>query len=596
MVSSVVAHRESKTRIFIEMKASHRSTWQAISPAFRANAIENGERALALPWPSLPFSLYRQFVENGNRTNYETPYFERRRMLGSLVLAECVEHRGRFMAQIVEGIWTIIGEPTWVIPAHNKYGRDIPAHAFPLTGRPVLDLFSCDTAALLSLSALLLEEELAAWAGSQIIESIHHQLHERLVAPYLNDHSWWMGGTDDLLNNWTPWCTQNVLLTALTMGLETEERTRLITKAASSLDHWLDHYGEDGCCDEGASYWRAAGLCLWGSLHLLEAAIGEDVASLYKESKIRNIASYITNVHIVDELYLNFADCSPRAGILGAREYLFGKALDDPALMRRALEDFKAHPFDSGNGEYNLFYRLLRLMHGQRLLDEKLPPPSPPTPFIWYPSVGLAIYRKGGYTLAVKAGDNDDSHNHNDVGSIILYDGAKPRLIDMGVETYTKTTFNDERYTLHPMQSHYHNVANFPPYGQEAGAAYKAHVISVSDSSIDLELNEAYAKEAGVARYRRSVAIDDTQIVVSERTEARHAPLLTLMTVDHPRREASALIFEGWKILFDRPVEATIEAIAIDDERLRQAWPDTLYRTTVAFEGEVVWTVRRTND
>ncbi len=578
------------------MKASHRSTWQAISPAFKEHAMENGERALGLSWPSLPFSLYQQFVENGNRINYEKPYFERRRMLGSLVLAECIEHGGRFMAQIVEGIWAIIGEPTWVLPAHNKYGRDTPAHAFPLTGRPVLDLFSCDTAALLSLSALLLEDELAAWAGEEIIESIRHQLHERLVTPYLNDHSWWMGGTDDMLNNWTTWCTQNVLLTALTMGLEAEERTRLIAKAASSLDHWLDQYGADGCCDEGATYWRAAGLCLWGSLHLLEEALGEDVTSLYEESKIRNIASYITNVHIADELYLNFADCSPKAGILGAREYLFGKALDDRALIRRALEDFKAHPFDAGTSEYNLFYRLLSLMYGQQLLDERLPSPSPPKPFIWYPSVGLAIYRRGGFTLAVKAGDNDDSHNHNDVGSLILYDGDKPLLIDVGVETYTKTTFNDQRYTLWPMQSHFHNVVNFPPYGQEPGAAFKAQVISVGDSSIDLELNEAYAREAGVASYRRSVTIDDTQVVVSERIEERHAPLLTLMTVDQPKGEGNALIFDLWKIVFDRPVEASIEAIAIDDERLRQAWPDTLYRTTVAFEGEVVWTVRRTND
>jgi len=595
MVSPAVANKPSKDRILVEMKASNRGVWQAIAAEFKANAIRNGEEALSRPWAPLPFSLYRQFVANGNRTNYETPYFERRRMLGSLVLAECIEHRGRFVAQIVEGLWALIGEPTWVLPAHNKYGRDTPAHPFPLTSRPVLDLFSCDTAALLSLSVLLLEDELAAYAGREVIESVHHHLHERLVRPYLDDHSWWMGGTDDMLNNWTTWCTQNVLLTALTMGLETEERTRLITKAASSLDYWLDQYGEDGCCDEGASYWRAAGLCLWGSLHLLEEAIGEGVTSLYKESKIHNIASYITNVHIAGELYLNFADCSPKAGILGVREYLFGKALGDQALVRKALEDFKAHPFDSGLGEYNLFYRLLRLMYGQQLLDEPLPPAPAPNPFIWYPSVGLAIYRRGSFTLAVKAGDNNDSHNHNDVGSLILYDGEKPLLIDIGVETYTKTTFNEHRYTLYPMQSHYHNVANFPPYGQEPGEAFKAQVISVSDSSIDLELNEAYAREAGVTSYRRRVTIDDTKIVVSERIEAQHTPLLTLMTVDQPEGEGNALIFDSWKIVFDRPVEATVEAIAIDDERLRQAWPDTLYRTTVAFEHGVVWTVVRRN-
>ena len=52
-----------------------------------------------------------------------------------------------------------------------------------------------------------------------------------------------------------------------------------------------------------------------------------------------------------------------------------------------------------------------------------------------YESCGVYIARRGVWSLAVKGGSNDDSHNHNDVGSVILYRNEKPLLIDLGVET-----------------------------------------------------------------------------------------------------------------------------------------------------------------
>ena len=32
---------------------------------------------------------------------------------------------------------------------------------------------------------------------------------------------------------------------------------------------FLDTYGEDGCCNEGASYYRVAGLCLFNALEVM---------------------------------------------------------------------------------------------------------------------------------------------------------------------------------------------------------------------------------------------------------------------------------------------------------------------------------------
>lgn len=40
---------------------------------------------------------------------------------------------------------------------------------------------------------------------------------------------------------------------------------------------------------------------------------------------------------------------------------------------------------------------------------------------VYYPSVGLFLVHSATMDLAVKAGDNADSHNHNDTGSVTLY-------------------------------------------------------------------------------------------------------------------------------------------------------------------------------
>ncbi|MBQ8969943.1 MAG: heparinase II/III family protein, partial [Lachnospiraceae bacterium] len=50
---------------------------------------------------------------------------------------------------------------------------------------------------------------------------------------------------------------------------------------------------------------------------------------------------------------------------------------------------------------------------------------------------------------------------HNDVGSFTLYKEGKPFLIDLGVETYTKKTFSEDRYEIWTMQSAYHNTVSF---------------------------------------------------------------------------------------------------------------------------------------
>src|SRR5699024_10251148 len=118
-------------------------------------------------------------------------------------------------------------------------------------------------------------------------------------------------------------------------------------------------------CNEGAQYYRHAGLTLWGALHILSAAAPDAFGPVFAQPKIKNIAEYILNVHADGPYYLNFGDCSPLAGRCGAREYLFARAVGSPALADLAAADFAADPdpdhltAQDPSSRINLWYRLL---------------------------------------------------------------------------------------------------------------------------------------------------------------------------------------------------------------------------------------------
>ena len=214
----------------------------SIPESMLSDIIRNAEREAEEEFPSLPLSLYREYSISGNRTDYENLYFQKRKMLSDLVVAEMVEGKSRFMGKIEEGIWSVISEPSWTIPAHNTYIRDREALDTPLIERPVLDLFQCETGEILSLALSILKERI----NTILAADVEHVIRERILKPYITDHFWWMGN-DGPLNNWAPWCTQNVLLSVLrlltsismpTLKTEAVMKERIITMRP----RW--HYGD----------------------------------------------------------------------------------------------------------------------------------------------------------------------------------------------------------------------------------------------------------------------------------------------------------------------------------------------------------------
>lgn len=605
-------------------KTADREAYEAFPSVLKERLIQAGEAKLGYEFPVIRATDYMRFKKDGDRAAFEALYFGKRNALNDLIQAECVEHQGRFLDNILNGIYSICEETAWQLPAHNSYIRDTPQLILPDVTRPVMDLFACETGALLACAAYLLEEEFNA-VSPFVLTCIEDNLKRRILLPYLTAHFWWMGQGDEPMCNWTVWCTQNVLLTTFLMPWSTGMSSLLaapvralcgdaplflpegtpdkvvtlqaiLCKAAESCDYFLKDYGTDGCCEEGAQYYRHAGLCLYGAMTVLNTVTGGHFASLFQWDKVKNIAAYILNVHVDDKYYFNFADCSPIAGRAGVREYLFGKATGQEDLCLFAAKDFQAGQgqliTDEVNGG-NLFYRMQTAFHYEELMQQDTSSTLSHRD-VYYPSVGLFLVHSDALDLAVKAGDNADSHNHNDTGSITLYKNGQPVLADIGVETYTRKTFSPRRYEIWTMQSGYHNLPTICGTDQKDGEEYRAENVVTKltgdEPSISMELAAAYPSAQAIVpdlTYVRKVTLKKSSntVVLEDHTNAEDV-VLNFITYEKPIVLSAGEIAIGDAVAaFEGAVLSAMETLPITDARLKTAWDHDLYRIRLKMLG-----------
>ena len=625
--------------------AADRQAWESLDETWKKDAVALGRSYLHYSYPQLSAADFLDFTRTGNRVRYEEKYFARRRALDALVLAECVVNTGEFLTDIINGIFCICEESGWQLPPHNSYQRDTPQLPLPDAARPVLDLFACETAAILATARYLLREQLDDFSPV-ICKRIRHELETRIFKPYLSSHFWWMGNGEEPMNNWTVWCTQNVLLAVFLMETEEDFKRRVVAKACRSIDYFLAEYGEDGCCDEGALYYRHAGLCLFNALEVLNAVTYDYFADLYRKTKVRNIAAYLMNVHVQDQYYVNFADCSPMPGRCSAREFLFARRTGNQAMTAFAARDFMSGLPQTLMlpEENNLYYRLQNAFTVQEIFAyaDRVAKTVIRYPDIFYPSTGLFIARDDIYFLSVKAGCNGDSHNHNDTGSFTVYKNGFPLLIDAGVESYTKKTFSPQRYEIWTMQSAYHNLPTVNGCMQKDGKAYGAVDTQTwfgkESCEIRMDIAKAYPAQAGLVRYdRHAVLVKGKEIRIEDaflfaekadcdaqtstgecdaaadagasirstaarmdkaavdKDHGRQQVVLSLMTYEKvvmaPQKQEDGLLLKigdkgVMRITGGKYVET--EEIPVTDQRLKTAWEHAIYRTLIEADGTAV--------
>ncbi|EIP98854.1 Heparinase II/III-like protein [Opitutaceae bacterium TAV1] len=466
------------------------------------NIVRNAKKLAAEPIPVLTPELYDDFKKTGQRKPFERPYQARMERLRTFTLAEGLADSGMaangFLPLIEAELAAIFDEPSWVMPAHagqNKEGAYV-------------DLGASMRAWSLATADWLLGERLSGDTRKRIRDEVR----ERVLAPYLervragdSQGWWWMTTT----NNWNAVCHSGVLGAALLLVEDAGERAEFAAAFEAGTRRFIAGFGDDGFCHEGLGYWNYGfGHYVLGAEALRRATGGK--ANLLAQDKVRRIAEFGARWQIAGNVYPAFSDVT-----LSAKPSAW---LTDFIAIRFGLGAVAGSADLSGGSLYQRSFDLslprtgAGPSSGAHEGGEGLPLRD------WFPDGGALIVRRRpaeqGLAAAFKGGNNNQPHNHNDLGSFVVMCDGRRVLTDLGGDTYVKDTFGPKRYTSGVLNSFGHPVPRVGGKLQRTGAAAKAVAVRTDFTDTadtwEIDLTSAY-DVPGLERLTRTFVFSRTE-------------------------------------------------------------------------------------
>jgi hypothetical protein len=575
------------------------SRWKnALSGKQVEEIINDAEELLNYDYPVLKASLYLDFVRDGNRSRFQEVYSDRRRTVEKLIMAEIIEDKGRFMDDIINGIWAMCEETSWVLPAH--IGEQEAGSGLPDIQEPLTAILASETPSLFAAAEYFLGEKLDK-VNPLIRERMQYEVKRQLLDVMLVRRDiWWMGYTDRIPNNWNPWVISNYINAILIFEKDEERRAKGLYIAMEMLDNFLNPYPADGGCDEGPAYWNHAGGRVFNCLEQLYRA-SEGKINIYEEELIVNIGDYIWKAWINDNWYVNFADAPAKMTPDYSLIFQYGRRTGSEQMMAFAKMIYDRQEVTQLQTHYLMLRGIPRIYAEQEVQEYN--GEFRFESYLNLPDLEVSIARQKdlpdeGLFFAVKGGHNDESHNHNDAGNFILYLDGQPLIIDAGVGEYTRKTFSNERYEIWTMQSSYHNLPDINHKSQQEGREFYASDYSSENKGkktiVRMKLEMAYPPDAAVNKYQRTFEFNRSrdQLILSDQFEfvekenylkfnflTNHIPVLSNGNVilHEQKNNTPVAIIET-----QEKMEVIFEEIIIDDSRLARVWKDKIYR--ISFE------------
>ncbi len=487
---------------------SDRTAWNKVAAdkILAKEILKSADEALKSPIPELKASEFALYRQTGNRTIYEKKYFDIRRNLEVLVLAECLDGKGKYINRIVDYVWAICSEPCWTIPAHVFDKNDVlPSYKYTRN-----DLFATQTGLLLAFTLELMEKELAAFSP-HLVDRVRQNIIDRLIVKFESTASdSWYGGR----NNWTPWCCSNLLGSAIAAIKDDPGRLeKIIRRLAEINDHYYRRFSDDGACDEGPGYWAQSPVQF---CRFIEQAISAGVlsADIYNDAKLRAMIQYISNAHLGNGSFFSYSDGEAKmtnlpCGLLS----LLAKRLNDDNIAIFAKQAY--HGFKSEKTPRKYSIHLSSALIG--CLFELFYVPDVPWQSVrdnikFYSSRGYLFGRCGQLGYGVKGGNNHEGHNHNDVGHFVVSDNGKFIICDLGGATYTRYYFGSRRYENIVCNASGHNMPLFNGTGEVHGKNKEPQSIIFKENdgvvSCSIEAQGTYSEKLDLQSVKRDFTFD----------------------------------------------------------------------------------------
>jgi len=547
-----------------------REAWGRLArhPAY-ANVVKRAERYLGKELPPISDELFLDFSKTGNRTRWQRAAGRRYERLPWLVIAECIEDRGRFIEPFEEVVRALAADRTWVMPAHDRrltnfHGKSID-----------IDLRSAAMGWTLATARWLLGDRLPPETRKLIKE----ECRRRILVPFRDmvegrrRRNWWM----DTTNNWNAVCLAGVTGTALALMEDRQERALHIAAAEEYVKNFLRGFAKDGYCTEGVGYWNYG----FGNFVNLSEAIEQATRGgvrLIDKDNARLPAEFGARIEIANGIYPAFADCGVGSRPSPRIVWYVSRRL---GLGLRRWED--RDPVTTGG---HLFEAMIYSFPNSA---SRTPPAEDKGKGLgertYFDDAGVLVCRPGDaddcrLAVALKGGHNKEHHNHNDVGSYVAVVGSEGVLLDAGGEVYTARTFSSRRYESTILNSWGHPVPVVAGELQRTGRDARGRVLRAEFTPLEdtfaLDISSAYEVK-GLKRLERSFVYSRegagslvvTDEVEFESPEEFGTALVTLGRLE--RLEDGALLVYGMdeavRVEIDSGgLEFTVEGEEIDED------------------------------
>ncbi|WP_239617757.1 heparinase II/III family protein [Cohnella mopanensis] len=460
-----------------------------------------GERLIDEPIPELTEELFSIFERTGNRLAYEGLYFARRRTLNTFALLTLLEPgEGIYLDKLIEIMRAILDERTWCLPAHVK-GAD-PSKT--------IDLFSAETGFSLGEIACVLGDRLPSWLALDIDGAIS----VRLIQPLLEHgpHLW-----EKAKHNWAAVCAGSIGSAALLRIKDADVLVKVLSKALASLEYYFEGFGDDGACLEGLGYWNY-GFGYFAYFADLLKKLSHGTLDLFSHPKVRNIALFQQAAYLHGDSVACFSDSLPRVPFrVGLTHYLAGIYPELEVPSRHYSASFTDDHCSRWAPAFRDIVWFDPGLEGQEWGEASRYLPDAQ----WLVSRHVSSSGRR-FGFAAKGGNNDEPHNHNDIGQFLLLADGITVAGDLGSGEYTADYFGEGRYAYDCNGSQGHSVPIIGGNGQSAGADCRAIVLEASagveEDILRMELSSAYhvPELKSLVREIRWRKSDSTALIITD--------------------------------------------------------------------------------
>lgn len=438
----------------------------------------------------ISYDLFMCYHRTGSRTEYEQGYYfpRRQRLNACAMLALIYPENEEYIKNLQNTIWAICNEYCWSVPTHTLNSDTNYDDCY-------IDLFASETGFALSEIRFLLGDRLDILINNRI----HAEIEKRIIRSFINNQYAFEKAT----NNWASVCATGVGATFM------YERPDLFyhikPRLDAAFDSFFESFYDDGVCREGIAYW-GYGYGFFVTYAQMLYEFSDKKINLFEDEKVKKIAEFPSYAFLNDKLGISFSDGREESQIpLGT--YSMVKEVYGDIVEKRPFNQYHI-----GDHCARWCYHIRALVYFDPESDFSY---SESEKTYYLKESAWFVKKDKNYSFAAKAGDNDEPHNHNDIGAFLVAVGEKQILCDIGCGEYTKDYFLPEkRYSIFCNRSLGHCVPFIDGKEQSAGKQYCGKM-TYDNEILSVDMIGAYDR-CRVSKLVRDFSFEKNKIILKD--------------------------------------------------------------------------------